>query len=82
MMARSLVINDGAYPGDRTDGKLWYSLNVHWWDSCVVIGSVNGNPGGSEDIWSAGKDFAEAASNAIRHIESKGHRVDQVAVNV
>lgn len=33
------MIDEGdAYPGNRDDGKQWYNINVHWWDSPVVLG--------------------------------------------
>lgn len=63
-------------------GKNWYSLNCHWWDSPVVLGQVEGSPGGDIDVWATGKDFAEAVANAIRYVEAKGHRVDQVCANL
>ena len=80
-MTRASVV-DGAKqcPKDR-DGERWYSLNVHWWDSCVVLGPTRGNPGGSCDVWATGKDFAEAVANAIRFVEKQGHQVDEIGVN-
>lgn len=65
------------YPGTG-----WYSLNIHWWDSNMVLGRTSGNPGGDMNVWATGEDFADSVTNAIRHVEAKGHRVDQVTVNV
>jgi len=76
------INGDAPYPGERADGKRWYSLNVHWWDSGVVFGATKRKPGGSADVWGAGNDFAEAVAHATRYIEGQGHHVDQVTVNV
>ena len=55
-----------------------YKLIIHYWDSNVVLGPTEGNPGGEYEISASGEDFADAVANAIREVESKGHRVDQV----
>lgn len=68
------------YPGNRTDGKRWWSFWVNWWDNGVVFGPVVGNPGGNKSVWAVGNDFADAAANAIRLVESEGHSVAQITV--
>lgn len=68
--------------GESCPGSGWYSLNCHWWDSSVVLGATKEKLVGDIDVWATGGDFAEAVANAIRYVEEKGHRVDQVTVNV
>jgi len=63
------------------DGRRWYSLNVHYLDSNVIVGPVDGEPGGSYDVWATGEDFAESVMNAIRYVEGEGHCVGGVIVN-
>lgn len=71
---------DGDKPMPK-DGASWFSLNVHWWDSNVVLGPVSGNPGGDVDVWATGEYFADAIANAVRYVEGMGHRADIVQVN-
>jgi hypothetical protein len=79
-MTEELAV-DGSLP--RPEGLLkWYSFNVHWWDSGVVFGPAEGNPGGKMDVWARGNDYADAAANAIRFVEKLGHWVDSVASNL
>lgn len=78
MVCEMIKVREGeTYPGDG-----WFSINIHWWDSIVVIGAVSGDPGGHIDVWATGNDFADAVANAIRYVEAKGHRVSGFTVNM
>jgi len=65
----------GRYPSDKG-----FAFDVQWWDSGVILGPVAGNPGGEISLWAKGSDFADAAANAWRYVESMGHIVSSVSI--
>lgn len=81
-VVRPHCISGGDWPGNRDDGLQWFSINLHWWDSPVVLGPVDGKPYGEMDVWAADADFAGAVAKAIRYMESLGHSVDRIIPNV
>lgn len=69
--------NEYKHPNTTDD---WWAFDVHYWDSGVVCGfETPPGTGGTIFVWAIGHDWADAAANAIRFVESMGHRVDQIS---